>query len=936
MLDIALRADLAHALTDSGRILDRDIDRLAFAADASHYALTPRAAVLAASVDEVAAVLGVATWHSIPVTFRSGGTSLSGQAITDGLLVETKRHFRGIEILDEGARVAVGVGLTLREVNARLAPLGRMLGPDPASESACTIGGVVANNSSGMACGTHANTYRTLDAMVFVLPSGTVVDTSAPFAEAALCAREPELYVTISRLRDRIRRDASVVAEIRRQFSMKNTMGYSVNAFVDHESVVEILAHLMVGSEGTLGFVARAVFRTLPVRPHIRTGLLVFADLRTAAEAVEPLVGSGARAVELIDAASLRVAQRDPAAGPELHELSVADHTALLVEYQEGSAAELAERGSAAERTIAGLDVLSGADLTDAPGVRSRLWRVRKGLFTAVAGARASGTTSLLEDIAVPGAALPDTCAQLRELFSEHGYGDAAIFGHARDANLHFLVTQSFASAADLARYERFTADLVDLVLARGGTLKAEHGTGRVMAPFVRRQFGDELYEVMRAVKRSCDPARVLNPGVVITDDEREHLRNLKVVPTVDPEVDKCVECGYCEPSCPSRTLTTTPRQRIVLRRAMAALHPDDPLRTRLADDYDYAAIDTCAADGMCATNCPVGINTGLLMKRLRAERHGPVAEAVGAASARHLAGTAALARTGLAAGHLLPSAVPTRVARAARRIVDANTVPAWSADLPTASKGRPGPNRPADPIAAVFFPSCLDAIFAPAEGGIGVARALELLVARADVNLLVPEGINSLCCATPWRSKGLVRGSEAMTAKVLRELWAATEHGKLPVISDASSCTHGLAELAATAAVPEGSGQLRMIDSTTFAAQHLLPRLRITSRRGSLAVHPTCSTTHLDATTDLLAIAEAIADEVVVPQSWGCCGFAGDRGMLFPELTAAATREQASEVNSRSYDGYASANRTCEIGMSRATGRTYRHILEFLEEATR
>ncbi len=544
LVDIARR-------TVSGGVRTRALDRLAFAHDASHYRLVPEAVVTPASAEEVAGLLRAAGSCGGSITFRSGGTSLSGQASTDRVLADVRRHFRTVEVLEDGARVRAQPGATIRSVNARLLRHGRRLGPDPASEVACTVGGAVANNSSGMSCGTARNTYRTNESAVLVLATGTIVDTAD--ADARLRASEPELWEGLCRLRDRVRADPRSVATIERLFSIKNTMGYAVNAFVDYERPVDILLHLAVGSEGTLAFVAEATFRTVPLRSSMATGLLVFPTLRDATAALPALNSTGPEAVELLDARSLRVAQRDPAAVRELVELDVTTHAALLVEYQEPDAARLTARMAAASGTIADLGFTAATVFSDDASTRARLWHIRKGLYATVAGSRPSGTTALLEDIAVPVPDLLATCSELTALFDEFGYEDGVIFGHAKDGNIHFLLNERFDDPRMLGRYLAFTERMVDLVLDRGGTLKAEHGTGRVMAPYVRRQYGDELHDVMLEVKRLFDPLGVLGAGVLVDGDHGEHVADFKTSPAVEEEVDRCVECGYCEPACPSK-----------------------------------------------------------------------------------------------------------------------------------------------------------------------------------------------------------------------------------------------------------------------------------------------------------------------------------------------------------------------------------------------
>ena len=927
--------DLLRTALSPERVRTGAIDVAAMAHDASHYLLTPRAVLTPGSAAEVADLLRVATRSGTPVTFRSGGTSLSGQASTAGMLVDTRRQFTEVEVLDDGRRVRCQPGVTLRQVNARLTRYGRRLGPDPASELACTIGGVVANNSSGMTAGTTQTAYRTVDSLVLVLPSGTVVDTAAPDADDRLHRLEPDLWAGLLRLRDRVRDDAALRAEVERQFAMKNTMGYGLNALLDHDTAVEILAHLVVGSEGTLAFVAEVTFATVPALPFAATGLLVFDDVATATRALAPLVGSGAHAVELLDAASLRVAQADPQAADVLRSIAVDRHTALLVEYQAGQAAELADAVAAADPVLAALRTsVPVAPLTRDAAARASLWRTRKGLYTAVAGARAPGTTALLEDVVVPPDQLPAAVADLTRLFDGYGYDEAVVFGHAKDANLHFMITPRLEDRAEVERYARFTEDLVDLVLGRAGSLKAEHGTGRIMAPFVRRQYGDALYDVMVEVKRLCDPAGVLNPGVLLDDDHDAHLRDLKVSAPVHPELDRCVECGYCEPTCPSRGVTTTPRQRIVLLREIAVASPER--RDELTRDYDYSAVQTCAADSLCVAACPVGIDTGAVMKELRADAHGPLAQRAGVTAARHFGP----ATTGLRAGLRVAAALPTPLTAAAsglgRAVLGSDTIPAVGSDLPGPGPRRPGGRTPAG-AAVVLFPSCTGALFDAGDGP-GATAAFLALCERAGLPVAVPDGVDALCCGTPWASKGFTAGHDEMAGRTFEALWTASDQGALPVVCDASSCSHGLQGLLPhlTPEAAERFDRLVVLDAVTYVRREVLSRLAPAQRVASMVVHPTCSTVHLDGMDDLLAVAAAAADDVTVPVDWGCCGFAGDRGMLHPELTAAATAPEAAEVARLDAEAYVSSNRTCEMGMSRATGRDYRHVLEVLEAATR
>jgi len=921
--------DLLAALDRScSAVGSRATDRLAGAHDASHYLLTPQAVATPADVHEVRRVIAECAERGVPVTFRSGGTSLSGQAGTDGILIDTRRGFRAIEVLDDGARVRTQPGATVRAVNTRLARHGRKLGPDPASEIACTIGGVVANNSSGMSCGTHANAYQTLESAVLVLPSGTVIDTGTPDADEVLRREEPAIHAGLTALRERVRGNPDSVDRLRALHAIKNTMGYGLNSFLDHTAPADILEHLVIGSEGTLAFVAEATFRTLPVKPYLAAGLLIFSRLSDATAALPALVAAGLATIELLDAASLRVAQRDPEATADLVAFTVVDHAALLIEFQEASAEELATRLTDADAVLADLPLAAPAEMTADPATRAQLWNIPTGLFTAVAGARPSGTTALLEDIAVPVDRLNATCSRLTHLFDRYGYEESVIFGHAKDGNIHFLLNERFEDPEKLARYEAFTEDMVELVLSQGGTLKAEHGTGRIMAPYVHRQYGDELYEVMWEVKRLIDPGMTFNPGVLLSEDPKAHIRHLKTAPSVEVEVDRCVECGYCEPVCPSRDITLTPRERIVLRREMqrARDRGDAELVRTLQKEYDYDGVQTCAVDGMCQTACPVLINTGDLVRRLRADNQNALMQAGWKTAAKAWDAVSSAGGAALTVADAVPTGLTAAATVVGRAVFGADTVPLYTDDLPRGGRRRRTVTAQ-DPV-AVYFSSCTTTMFGPV-GEDGVAESFLRLCERAGVAVRTPDDLPSLCCGTPWKSKGLTDGYGVMTAKVGDALARATNGGRLPVVCDASSCTEGLRILLDAA----GERGIRVIDAVQFVDEVVLSALPAGTKAPSVTLHPTCSSSQLGINAALGRVAAAAAEQVIVPEDWGCCGFAGDRGMLHPELTASATRPEAADVAAAGAALHASLNRTCEIGMTRATGQPYRHILQVLDD---
>ncbi|PKL75700.1 MAG: FAD-binding oxidoreductase, partial [Candidatus Melainabacteria bacterium HGW-Melainabacteria-1] len=603
-----------------GRTLSRWIDRIAYASDASFYHLVPQAVLQPQNRDEIRQLFGWSQAHRVPITFRTAGTSLSGQAVGDGLLVDLSKHWREVEVLEQGAAIRVQPGVIGAHANALLRPFGRKIGPDPASIQACMLGGILANNASGMCCGVSQNAYHTLRSLALMLPNGQYFDTAKPGAGADFVARCPEIATELSALRAEILANPTLCASIRHKYRQKNTTGYSLNALLDFEDPLLILAHLLIGSEGTLALIAEAVLDTVVDKAYKYTGLLCFAKLTEACAWVQALAESGAAAIELLDEASLRAlptALLDPwlAAVPP-------GACALLVEYQAADPAEHALQIQAADSLLQRLPLLVPGRFSLEAAEQALLWKLRKGLYPSIGAARVSGSTVLIEDVVFPLAQLAEAIEGLHTLFARHGYHEAIIFGHARDGNLHFVLTQSFNTASETSRYDAFMQELVSMVLALGGALKAEHGTGRNMAPFVVAEWGPEAYEIMMRLKAALDPHQLLNPGVILNPSPSAHLEDLKALPSVDREVDRCTECGFCEPVCPSRRLTLTPRQRIVIRREMQRLAARGESLTleKLNQDYQYAGLDTCATDSLCSLACPIGIDTGSLVKRLRAE----------------------------------------------------------------------------------------------------------------------------------------------------------------------------------------------------------------------------------------------------------------------------------------------------------------------------
>jgi len=954
-----IKASLAATIA-AERVLIRPIDLIAYASDASFYRLIPKAVVLAQSVEEIQALFAFSQQMQIPMTFRAAGTSLSGQSISDGLLVEVARNWRGLRVEEGGRKIRVQPGVIGARANQALAAYGAKIGPDPASIATCTVGGILSNNSSGMCCGVEQNAYHTLHSMKFMLPSGTVIDTSLPDADEQFHASEPELARGVLELKAHLEQNAALRERVRSKYRMKNTTGYSLNAFIDFDKAVDIFQHVMIGSEGTLAFIAEAVLNTVPDLPVKYTGLLLFPDLYAAAASIVPLRQAGAKALEVMDRASLRSVENQTGIPASIRTLPPAA-AGLLAEFQSAEESERTDLEKVAAEAAGGLHLYEPAQFTHAAAEQALLWKIRSGMFPSVGSVRKSGTTVIIEDVAFPIEHLADGAQDLTVLFGKHGYDDAIIFGHAKDGNLHFVITQSFNNQAVVDQYKYFIDDVVKLVVERyDGALKAEHGTGRNMAPFVETEWGSDGYEIMRRLKHLADPHNLLNPGVIINPDHQAHLANLKQLPSVEPEIDKCIECGYCEPKCPSRELTLTPRQRIVVRREMARLQegkslgapPTSPsigetvgskeLYDALDREFPYMALDTCATDGLCATACPVSIDTGQLVKRFRNLRASPGTQEQAVRIANHFALTEGAVRWGLRLGHAAEKVIGVggmkAITRAMKRVVGDN-FSEWMPDTPYAAG--PVPRTELAGAQAVYFPSCISRTMGRLPGEPKDASLMEVTVEvarRAEVPVYIPHDVAGICCGTPFSSKGFSRAHAIAINGAVERCWRWSGEGKLPIVIDTSPCTYGFktARGYLTEQNQQRFDRMTFLDAIEFVHDQLLPKLTVKLKSGSVALHPVCSVTKMGIGAKLEGIARVCSEQVTVPLEAGCCGFAGDRGFLFPELTQSATKHEAAEVKAKRPDECYSSSRTCEIGMTRATGHMYRSFIYLLEKATR
>lgn len=941
MLDIG---KLLRALLPAERIKTRLIDLVSYAADAGFYRLIPKAVVQPVNEAEIISIFKFSDQHNIPVVFRTGGTSLSGQSITDGILVDLSQYWDKVNIEADGALVRVQPGITGAMVNANLKPYQTKIGPDPASINSAMIGGILSNNSSGMCCGVNMNSYHTVKHIRFILPDGKLFTTEKPDDYIRFTLECAELSDTITQIKNTITADNGMYDKIRRKYRQKNTMGYSLNSFIDFEHPLDILAHLLVGAEGTLAFIAEAVLETIPDYKYKSTALLYFPDIYISCQALVPLIDAGAKAVELMDRASLHAIEDMPNLSPIIKTLPD-NAAALLIEFQESTYAELETKVNGFLAVVPNLSLLQAPVFTTDPKEQDYYWKVRKGLFPSVGAVRVSGSTVILEDVAFPVDKLGDAILDLHALFKKYEYNNAIVFGHAKDGNIHFLITPSFNDQSEIIRYDNFMREMVDVVVNKhDGTLKAEHGTGRNMAPFVETEWGGELYLLMKQIKRAIDPKNLLNPGVIINDDKDVHIKNIKLLPTVEHEVDKCTECGYCEHKCPSRNLTTTPRRRIVIRRELKKMQQsgDKANYTTLLNQYQYEGLDTCAVDGLCATACPVDINTGDLVKRLRRENHSGFANKVALIIAKNFGATVWLARMALKKGYFINKIFGKkamyRLTKGMKGMVPA--MPLWTEQIAYPPDLSILKNKmPQATIEKIlYFPSCISRMMGSGHGDKkNLMEAFMSVSAKAGINAEVMKDFSGSCCSQIFSSKGYRDAYTYKANEIIEKLWIDSNRGVLNIVIDVSSCAYSLKNLRSVLneANQAKYDSLSIFDSVDYLHDVVMPKLNMNIKKGSVVVHPVCSLQKMNTQDKFVHLANHFAEKVTVPLHAGCCGMAGDRGFLFPELTESATMPEALEVCQRKYDGYYSSTKTCEMAMSQAVKENYESILYLVDEAT-
>ena len=921
----------------SVKVFSQPIDLLAKGTDAGFYRLVPQLVVQVNREAEVVAILKQCRSLILPVTFKAGGTSLSGQTITNSVLIELGPDFTRCRISADGQLASFDPGVRGGYANMLLAKHGRKIGPSPASINSAKVGGIVSNNASGSSYGIVTNSYHTVRAMRIVTAGGTVLDTADEASRSAFLFSERELLEALSSIRRQIMANPLVHDKIVHKFRLKNTTGYGMNSFVDFDDPIDIYQHLMVGAEGTLGFISEVTFETVVDHPEKACALVFFKDLREACKAVMPLRQCEVSAAELMDRNALRSVEENDGMPAMLKSLPE-ECCALLIESSAATRDALDTQISDICHHLQVVETLYPIAFTFDRREYNTLWKVRKGLFTSAAATRPKGTACIIEDVAFPGEVLGEALVSLNELLAKHQYEGTVMWGHLLDGNIHFLVMPDFKEPTQIDNYKSFMHELVHLVVNRfDGSLKAEHGTGRNMAPFVEAEWGSEIYGLMKQVKQVCDPVGILNPGVLINDDKEIYAKNIKPLPVANPLIDDCIECGFCESSCPSRDFSLTPRQRIVTYREINRLKGEGLYReaARLQKQFDFSGNESCATDGLCAINCPVGINTGTLIKELRTSGITPMGERMAAFVGRHFAGSVAMARHLLNGVWYLNRVVPDSImhffASGLHRF-SGRRIPMWNRYLP---KGAPNLNYTStagladDQLKVVYFPACINRIFGVSIDYLDKQSVTEktiTLLKRANCAIIYPESVKKLCCGMAFDSKGFKQQGMVKLKELEKALLEASENGKHPILCDMSPCLLRMQELM--------DKRLKLYEPVAFTLDYLKDRLQFRPVRQKVAIHSTCSNTKMGLDDRLFELALLCAHEVVRPAKTGCCGWAGDKGFNLPELNSSALRHLKDELPADMSQGF-STSRTCEIGLTLHSGISYQSILYLVEEAT-
>lgn len=931
-------------LTEIGKSIPKDriytdeLRRFAWGTDAGFYRMTPQIVVRTRSEEEVTTLLRHASVLGIPVTFRAAGTSLSGQAVSDSVLVVAGKNWEGISSPDNGQTVRLQPGVVGAKVNEYLKRFGRKFGPDPASIKSAMVGGIVMNNASGMSCGTWANSDRMLVSGRIIFADGTVLDTADQSSREAFKDSHPEIISRIEALRDEVLADKELTDRIRHKYSIKNVTGLNILPLITFTDPFDIILHLLVGSEGTLAFLSEVTMKTLEIAPLQADAMVYFKDMAEAARAVIAMKSLNVSAAEMLDKRSLASVNAGEIEGL----------TAVLTQVEAQSQHELAKKVKDLTDTLKSFDTYGKVEFTTDPEESAGYWAIRSGIFPTVGGMRKPGTTCLIEDVAFHVEDLAEAVTDLSNLLDRHGYDDSCIYGHALEGNFHFIINQSFDSENQVQRYKDMINDVGELVVKKyDGSLKAEHGTGRNMAPYVEYEWGSKAFDVMKRIKHIFDPDNILNPGVIFNDDPECCFKNFKALPLLKPaegapqetvnayeKLNKCIECGFCEVNCVSCGFTLSSRTRIVMQREMERLRrsgENPALLKTLQKQYSYLGEQTCAGDGLCSMSCPMGINVGDLTHEVRRQNMGSMANRTGEFVADNFHGVKTALRGVLKLADFGHTVLGSKAMGTLAKGIHAVGLPLWTPSMPKSyNAARKLQHTKESTLKVVYFPSCLNqtmGIDKASNGMRPLAEEMTQLLQKAGYEVIFPKNMDSLCCGTIWESKGLPEVAMKKTRQLEDALWEASEHGKYPVVCDQSPCLHRM---------KQHIDKVQLYESAEFIWKFLKDRLTFRQTDTPVALHLTCSTKLMKIDRIVYDLACLCSSDVLIPEGVGCCGFAGDKGMTHPELNAYALRKLRAQIEEKGIEVGYSNSRTCEIGLQTNSGIPYRSIVYLVNSCTK
>lgn len=915
------------------RVYTDYLRRYAYGVDASCYSYLPKVVVKAEDEQEVRRLVRLCQQCGTPFTFRAAGSSLSGQCSSEDVLIVCNDGFKRMEVLDDGKALRCDCGVIGSDANDLLKPYNRKIGPDPATITTALVGGILNNNSSGMCCGTAQNSYQTIRSIRVVLLDGSILDTSDQKSIDQFLKEKPQMVKDILTLREEILADEELTHMIHHKYKIKNTTGYGLNSLVDFDNIVDIINHLFIGSEGTLGFVSEIVYNTVEDVPHKGCGLLFFSNLNDASEAVVKLAGMGRDkviAAEMMDYQSLRAVQQLE---------SVPD---FVRDVPEGTSCILFQTESYTKSTVDDNLAFIQKELKDIPTAIPSLysqdpkeydswWAIRKGILPIVAGQRKKGTTVITEDVCFQIEDFTKGIEMLTELFHKYDFVDGGvIFGHALSGNVHFNITPDFSDPKDMKNFGDLVHEMSERVSGFGGSLKAEHGTGRMVAPFIEMEWGKKAYEINRRIKAIFDPTRILNPDVIITDDPDVYKKNLKAQCVIDDAFTICMECGFCEKHCPSRNLTLTPRQRIALLREQKRLEQEGnfALAGELKKGYEYYGVDTCAACSMCKGLCPLSIDTAQIALSMR--KIAPPGPNIAKMIYDNFATTLDMCRAGVSlegiAGAIVTKKAIAKITEGLHGVT--GITPYLPKTTPKANTYKlVSKIKPGNFDKVVYFSTCANRAFRPNQGyndNRSLQQVFESLCGKAQIDVIYPPHIENLCCGLSFENY------EDIDKRALKDLhdalMSASENGKYPIVIDHSACfSHAFKHIE----------DLEINDISEYLYKHVVPRLDIHKVDERVLVHKQCKIKSAGKSEYIEKLARLCADEVFNIKSFACDGFAGQKGFFTPELNKCATKDLSVEVAEYGATMGVSSSSTCEIGLGENAGIPFVGIAFLLDRCS-